>query len=194
MVVEALGHDWGEWEVTTEPTCTEPGEETHTCSRCGETETREIEPLGHTEGEVVIENKVEPTCTEDGGYDEVVYCEVCGEEISRKHVVVEATGHDWGEPVWAWSDNYTATATFTCKNDPSHVVVMDATITIDDSSLTYIATVVGPDGNTYTSTYTSGIPATGDASRLPLYIGLTAMFAAAAFVVLLVLKKKERWD
>ena len=36
--VEELGHDFGEWTVTTPATCTETGVETRTCSRCGETE------------------------------------------------------------------------------------------------------------------------------------------------------------
>ncbi len=39
-------HSFGEWTVTKEATCTEKGEETRTCA-CGETETREIEALGH---------------------------------------------------------------------------------------------------------------------------------------------------
>ena len=43
---EAHEHSFGEWVVTTEPTCTEMGIETRTCE-CGETETREIPALGH---------------------------------------------------------------------------------------------------------------------------------------------------
>ena len=39
-------HSFGEWTVTTEPTCTEKGVETRTCE-CGETETREVAALGH---------------------------------------------------------------------------------------------------------------------------------------------------
>ena len=39
-------HSFGEWTVTKEATCTEKGEETRTCA-CGETETREVEALGH---------------------------------------------------------------------------------------------------------------------------------------------------
>ena len=44
-------HNFEEWTTVTEPTCTEPGEETGTCSLCGETMTREIAPLGHDWGE-----------------------------------------------------------------------------------------------------------------------------------------------
>ncbi len=37
-----FGHLWSDWTVTKEPTCTEPGEKTRTCSRCGEVETEAI--------------------------------------------------------------------------------------------------------------------------------------------------------
>ncbi len=41
-VIPATGHSFGDWSVTTEPTCTTDGEETRTCAICGETETRTI--------------------------------------------------------------------------------------------------------------------------------------------------------
>ena len=60
--IPALGHDFGEWEITKSPTCTEKGSKTRKCSRCNETETIEIDALGHDwelESDTV-------TCTEDG--------------------------------------------------------------------------------------------------------------------------------
>ncbi|MCC8065052.1 MAG: glycosyl hydrolase 53 family protein, partial [Clostridiales bacterium] len=72
----------------------------------------------HTAGETVVENEVAATCTTDGSYDEVVYCTVCGEEISRDTVTVAATGHnyDYDTPAYTWSDDYsTCTVTFTCS-------------------------------------------------------------------------------
>ena len=56
-----------------------------------------MEALGHSEGETVTENEVEPTCEEEGSYDSVVYCETCGEELSRETSTVEALGHEFGE-------------------------------------------------------------------------------------------------
>ena len=47
----------------------------------------------HVAGEAVKENEVAPTCTAKGSYDEVVYCEDCGEELSRKTIEVNALGH-----------------------------------------------------------------------------------------------------
>lgn len=43
----ALGHSWGEWEIVTPATCTEPGFEGRTCASCGATESREIAATGH---------------------------------------------------------------------------------------------------------------------------------------------------
>ena len=42
----------------------------------------------HTAGEPVKENEVAPTYESEGSYEEVVYCSVCGEELSRQTVVV----------------------------------------------------------------------------------------------------------
>ena len=44
-VVKKLGHDWGEYVVTKEPTTEEPGIKTSTCNRCGETRTKKIPKL-----------------------------------------------------------------------------------------------------------------------------------------------------
>ena len=44
-------------------------------------------------GTPVIENNVPASCTADGSYDTVIYCTVCGAELSRVTTVVPATGH-----------------------------------------------------------------------------------------------------
>ena len=41
-------HEFGEWAVTTKPTCTAAGEESRSCS-CGEVETQTIEATGHSD-------------------------------------------------------------------------------------------------------------------------------------------------
>ena len=53
----------------------------------------------HVPGEPVKENEVAPTCTDAGSYDEVTYCAVCHEELSRVTKTVPALGHAPGEPV-----------------------------------------------------------------------------------------------
>ena len=47
----------------------------------------------HTPADPVQENVTEADCENAGGYDSVVYCSVCKEEISREHVDVAAKGH-----------------------------------------------------------------------------------------------------
>ena len=44
-------HEFGDWALTRKPTADEPGEETRTCSKCGETETREVPPVESDEEE-----------------------------------------------------------------------------------------------------------------------------------------------
>ena len=76
----ALGHDWGEWEVITAPTCTEKGVETRTCKNdAAHTETRDVAALGHTPGEEKVE--VEPTLTTEG--ISRVRCTVCNEILKE---------------------------------------------------------------------------------------------------------------
>ena len=73
-------------------TCTTTGltEGSH-CSNCGEVLVAQkvTNALGHTAGTAVIENEEEATVDSYGRYDEVVYCTVCGAELSRKTVIVD---------------------------------------------------------------------------------------------------------
>ena len=112
VTVEAEGHNY-ESHVTV-PSCTEDGVRTYICIGCGDTYTEAISATGHTEGEVVVENEVAATCTGDGSYDNVVYCSVCGEELSRETVVVKSEGHTEGEVV---VENEVAA---TCTGDGSY--------------------------------------------------------------------------
>ncbi len=162
-------------------TCTEPGNiEYWYCAGCdkyftdaeGENEITQAETVipatGHTPGEAVKENEVAATCETAGSYDSVVYCTVCGAEISRETVTVPAIGHNWGEPAYVWSeDNSTVTATRICANDASHV----ETETVTTTQETNAATCEDAGEVTYTATFentafetqtrTEAIPATG---------------------------------
>ena len=49
----------------------------------------------HPELVRVIEDKTAPTCTEQGSYDEVIYCAQCGEEILRTHILYGMPTHQF---------------------------------------------------------------------------------------------------
>ena len=116
--VDALGHSYDNGVVTTAPTCEGAGVKTFTCSVCGDTYIEAVSATGHTEGEEVTENEVAATCTANGSYDTVVYCTVCGAEISRETTTVPATGHTEGEEV---TENEVAA---TCTVDGSYDTVV----------------------------------------------------------------------
>ena len=100
-VILALGHT-EVVDAAVAPTCTTTGlTEGKHCSVCNEVlVTREtVSVLGHSQGDAVIENSTEPTCTTDGSYDSVVYCTVCGAELSRETVTASAAGHTPAEPI-----------------------------------------------------------------------------------------------
>ncbi|MBR6472354.1 MAG: Ig-like domain-containing protein [Firmicutes bacterium] len=91
------------------------------------------QPHTHTAGQAVRENEVPATCEAAGSYDEVVYCTVCGEEMSRIKHTVQATGHDWAfvDFTWTGSDEsgYTAAvANYKCNNDEEHKNTVNASI------------------------------------------------------------------
>lgn len=89
-------HSFGEWIVTTEATCTEPGIQTRECD-CGQTEREEISAHGHQwdEGEITKE----PTATSDG--ERTFVCTVCKAtrtEIIKADGIVDVPAEDT-EPI-----------------------------------------------------------------------------------------------
>ncbi|MCR5232055.1 MAG: right-handed parallel beta-helix repeat-containing protein, partial [Acholeplasmatales bacterium] len=92
-------------------TCEENGNEAYyICDSCGEMYSDSegnnriyvvptIYSTGHKWGSQVEENRVEPTCTKEGGYDLVIYCSECHEELQRTHVTLSPTGHTWSPQV-----------------------------------------------------------------------------------------------
>ena len=101
VVIETSGHTL-EINEAVAPDCVNTGLTAgEYCSVCGEIFVAQevVDALGHTDGEAVKENEVAADCVNDGSYDMVVYCSVCGEELSRESFVIEALGHTAGEAV-----------------------------------------------------------------------------------------------
>ena len=67
VVCTAHEHTFGEWVVTTQPTCTQDGLETRTCSACGEVETRVIPAAGHDykDGKCTVCGETDPNYKPD---------------------------------------------------------------------------------------------------------------------------------
>ncbi len=175
VVLPATGHEWGD------PTYTwseDNGTVTATLP-CTDDPTLTVTETVETTWEWV-EGK-EATCAEPG---EKIYTAHFGNtrfEDQTKTVAVEALGHDWGEPTYAWATDHSAcTATSVCKRDESHILTENATIT---SEVTKAATCETAGEKTYTATFantaveglfetqtaTEAIPATGHDWGTPVY-------------------------
>ena len=88
--IPMVNHQFSDWKVTKQPTCTEAGEQTRKCAVCGLVETEVIEALGHVHASdaAALDSK-KATCTEDG-YARYL-CTRCNLAYNE---VVEATGHN----------------------------------------------------------------------------------------------------
>ena len=128
--VPALDHGWGEWVVTTEPTCTEPGVETRTCTRdAAHTETREIEAAGHDFVAFVDDSTNTATCTQGGHVDVVSVCAICGTVEKTEQHETEARGHTWGKATYTWSEDLSqVTASHDCEVCGAHEELTVSTV------------------------------------------------------------------
>ena len=97
-------HEWDSGTITTEPTCTAPGERTYHCTyeengSCTGTKTEVVKKLGHR---YILIKRESPTCENDG----VLHykCSRCSMTITKQDTKNPALGHDW-------KDNGDGTAT-----------------------------------------------------------------------------------
>ena len=185
--------------VTTPAACETTGVRTYTAKVTFEgkeytsSKTEVIPAKGHT---LTAVEAVPATC-ETAGVKAHWKCEVCGKlfsdaegktETTLEKLTIPATGHAYGEPVWKWNDDFTASATFTCANDTSHVEKVDATVTSEvtegscevGGTRTYTAKVTF-DGKDYTDTKTETLPATGHAYGEPVWSWTDGFKATATF-------------
>lgn len=121
VIVNALGHDYE--TVVTEPTCTEMGYTTYTCSRCGDTYKGDYtDAAGHKPGDWIIDQ--EPTTDSEGSKHKE--CTVCGETLETaeiEKIYNQATTDSKGEAVVG---GYLVIVTDTDSKDP----VANATVAL----------------------------------------------------------------
>ena len=133
--VETVNHNWGEGEVTTQPTHTANGERTYTCE-CGATKTESVDKLtahAYGEWEKVDDSTHKRTCicgdiqTEEHGWDggevttqpthtangEKTYTCECG--ATKTEAVDKLTAHAYGE--WEKVDDSTHKRTCACGSE-----------------------------------------------------------------------------
>jgi len=162
----ATGHAYGEpvWKWNDDFTASA----TFTCAN----DTSHVKNVTAT---VTNEVTTEATCEADGVRTYTAKVTFEGKDYTdTKTETLPATSHAYGEPVWKWNDDFTASATFTCGNDTSHVKTVNATVTNEvtteatcetDGVRTYTAKVTF-DGKDYTDTKTEVIPATSHDTEL----------------------------
>lgn len=87
-IIDALGHDYGEWKLINAATCTEKGLEERKCIRCGNVEKKYINALGHS-WETYYTTDKSPTCEDNG--KESIHCSKCNTTKDIKNI--PAKGH-----------------------------------------------------------------------------------------------------
>lgn len=127
VITSALGHDYDEGKVTTEPTCTTDGIKTYTCKNDSSHTRTEVIPAAH---KLTKHDEKKATCIADGNI-EYWECSECHKKYSNEQATTEVTdivlpidseAHDWDE----WNTTKEATVdeegskTRICKLDSTH--------------------------------------------------------------------------
>ena len=168
--IKAIGHKYGT-PVFTWSKDYSTAEATFTC----ENDKTHVE----TVKAAVTSETVAATCETAGKNVYTATAEFKGKIYTdSKEVEIPAIGHKYGEPVFTWSDDYSAAeATFTCANDKTHDKKVDAKITsetvdatcITEGTVTYTASVIVA-GKTYTDTKVVNGIALGHKYGTPVFI------------------------
>lgn len=99
-------YDYANPKTVLPATCKDAGYSEYVCLECGITHKVAVAAGAHVPGAATAENVTAATCGTDGGHDDVVYCTVCGDELSRTHKTDGATGEH--TPLPAVAENASA--------------------------------------------------------------------------------------
>ena len=164
---EVSDHIYGDWTVTTIPTCTMKGEKERTCSVCGYINKAEIEANGHEWASGYTVDK-EASCTEEG--TKSIHCSVCDAIDESTVEAIPKIDHKYGawkvtkeaactedgskEKVCSvcedkvtevipatghkWNEEYTVDKEATCTEEGSKSIHCSVCNAVDDATVTVI--------------------------------------------------------
>ena len=92
---EECKHEWDEGKVTKEPTCTEKGEKTFTCTKCPATKTEDIPALGHN----MTAHAAKDATFEAAGNKAYWSCDRCNKFFSDAEGKQEIAENSWVIPM-----------------------------------------------------------------------------------------------
>lgn len=101
MPSSVCNHQWTDWTIIEQPTCTSKGMRTRSCPICGVGESQDIDMLPHSYGDWITVTS--PTCSHEG--ERMVRCQVCGHE---EHQTIDRLPHTFGE--WVTTKGPTCTS------------------------------------------------------------------------------------
>ena len=127
-------HEWGDWQIITDSTCTQTGTQKHVCNICAYEVSETIPEKGHDYKHTVTP----PTCTEKGytTHD----CSRC-DEADYVDTYVNENGHSWGN--WIIVNDSTCTEKGT-KKQVCSVCFIEQTAEIEAKGHNYKPTVTEP--------------------------------------------------
>lgn len=146
-------------QVVVPPSCTEAGYTLNTCVHCGYSYKSEFTTAtGHKPGTAVEENRIEPTCTENGSYDSVVYCQnenctLTNKEYSRETISIPATGHSFVNthvPATCTAEGYWSSKCSVCGEEND---VIDYTFNANSECSTKYPSIAKGSSSTKNQTY-----------------------------------------
>ena len=180
VLVEAKEHNWsdswtkdasGHWHACQNDGCTKKKDEAaHTPNISVPTDATDqkctvceyiIAPKGTHQHALQKIEATEATCITEGNR-EYYKCETCGHffadeaatrEVTEGDMIIPASGHDYADPVYTWSEDHTiCTAVQKCNNCDT----VNATEKVNStSSVTQSQSCTAPELTTYTATFTS---------------------------------------
>lgn len=144
--LDNLSHNWSKLKVDFEPTCTEDGQKSKECSRCGDkTAIEKIPAVGHTYGE--WKQVTEAACKEYAKFEQ--YCINC----NRVNTMFAPVEHKYELVITAPTCTEQGYTSYTCRCGDSYIVEY---VDIDENNHHHTSEITTPATHTTTGimTYT----------------------------------------